>query len=96
MSELIKKLEAAASQMQMGVHSPAHIAAIREAVGALSKKPDYSAALDIAAKWLEQAGACTHYPGYTCDKDFSTEGTCAKCLRAHFLKLAREKKKEET
>lgn len=54
------------------------------------KKPKYSEALDIATKWLEQAGACTHYPGYTCDKDFSTPGTCAKCLREHFLRMARK------
>lgn len=58
------------------------------------KRPNYSAALDIATQWLEQAGACTHYPGYTCDKDFSAKGTCAKCLRAHFLKLTREDKKK--
>lgn len=48
------------------------------------------AALSIAVKWLEQAGACTHYPGYTCDKDFTTEGVCAACLRRHMLKLAKE------
>lgn len=51
-------------------------------------------ALDIACKWLEQAGACTHYPGYLCDKDFSKEGVCAKCLRAYFLKLARRMEDE--
>lgn len=54
------------------------------------KKTDYSKALDIAAKWLEQAGACTYFPGYICDKDYSKPGTCAKCLRRHLLKLARE------
>lgn len=54
------------------------------------KPPKYSAALDIAARWLVQLGVCTHYTGYTCDKDFTKEGTCEKCLRAHFLKLARE------
>jgi len=49
-----------------------------------------SKALDIACDWLEQSGACTHYAGYTCDKDFSTKGVCALCLRRHFLKLARK------
>lgn len=53
-------------------------------------KPQYSKALDIATRWLEQGGACTHFPGYTCDKEFTEPGVCAKCLRAHFLKLARE------
>lgn len=52
------------------------------------------AALSIAAKWLEQAGACTHYAGYTCDKDFTTPGVCAACIRRHMLKLAREAKEE--
>ena len=56
----------------------------------MKKKPEYSKALDIAAKWLEQTGACTHGPGFICDKDFTTPGTCAKCLRHYFLKLARE------
>lgn len=54
------------------------------------KKPDYSGALNIACKWLAQGGACTHYPGYLCDKDFTAPGVCEKCLRAHFLKLARK------
>lgn len=48
------------------------------------------AALSIAAKWLEQAGACTHYAGYTCDKDFTKPGVCAACIRRHMLKLAKE------
>ena len=51
-------------------------------------------ALDLACKWLEQAGSCTHYAGYTCDKDFSTPGTCAKCLAQHFLRLAGKEMKE--
>ena len=54
------------------------------------KTPNYSVALDIACKWLEQSGACTHYAGYTCDKDFTTAGVCAKCLKAHFLRMARK------
>lgn len=48
------------------------------------------AALSIASKWLEQAGTCTHHAGYTCDKDFTTPGVCAACIRRHMLKLARE------
>lgn len=53
-------------------------------------KPEYSKALDIACRWLEQAGACTHFAGYACDKEFSTPGVCAKCLRRHLLMAARE------
>lgn len=58
------------------------------------KGPKYSEALDIACRWLEEAGACTHYAGYICDKDFITGGTCAKCLRAHFLRMARKGKRD--
>ena len=35
MSDLIKRLKEAAEQMQKGVHSPGHIAAVREAADAL-------------------------------------------------------------
>lgn len=52
-------------------------------------------ALDIACKWLEQAGACRHYPGYLCDKEFSKQGVCAKCLAQHFLRLARKAEEGE-
>ena len=52
-------------------------------------------ALDIACKWLEQAGTCTHYPGFICDKEFSKEGVCAKCLAQHFLRLARKAEEGE-
>ena len=52
-------------------------------------------ALDEACRWLEQAGSCTHYPGYICDKEFSTEGVCAKCLAQHFLRMAGKKLKEK-
>ena len=52
-------------------------------------------ALDIACKWLEQSGACTHYPGYICDKEFSKEGVCAKCLAQHFLRMANKQMKEK-
>lgn len=45
-------------------------------------------ALDIACKWLEQAGSCKKYPGYICDKEFSKEGVCAKCLAQYFLRMA--------
>lgn len=56
---------------------------------AKSNLTDEWKALRLACKWLEQSGACTHYPGYICDKDFSTDGVCAKCLERYFLKLAR-------
>ena len=52
-------------------------------------------ALDEACRWLEQDGACTHYPGYICDKEFSTEGVCAKCLAQHFLRMAGKRMKEK-
>ncbi len=55
-------------------------------------KKNLDAALNIAAKWLEQAGACTHYPGYTCDKPFTQSGVCAACLRRHFLMMVRKEK----
>jgi len=54
------------------------------------KKSKERVALDIACKWLEQSGACTHYAGYICDKNFSTDGVCAKCLAQHFLRMARK------
>jgi hypothetical protein len=31
------------------------------------------------AKSLMEQGFCTHYPGYTCDKDFSN-GACYRCI----------------
>lgn len=43
-------------------------------------------ALDIACRWLEQAGACKKGPGFLCDKDFSKDGVCAKCLAQYFLR----------
>lgn len=45
-------------------------------------------ALDLACLWLEHSGACTHYNGYICDKEFSKDGVCAKCLAQYFLKMA--------
>lgn len=51
-------------------------------------------ALDIACNWLEQSGACTHYAGYLCDKDFTIKGVCSKCIRRHLLRLAGMPKKE--
>lgn len=56
----------------------------------MKKGPMYSEALDIAVRHLWLNGACTHYAGYLCDKDFTKEGVCEKCLRAHYLKLARK------
>lgn len=52
------------------------------------KKSKERIALDIACKWLEQSGSCRHGPGFLCDKDFTTEGVCAKCLAQYFLRLA--------
>ncbi len=56
----------------------------------VNREKQLDAALNIATKWLDAAGGCTHYPGYTCDKDFTQSGVCAACLRRHFLKMARE------
>jgi len=39
MSDLIKRLKEAAEQMQKGVHSPGHIAAVNEAVKRLTETP---------------------------------------------------------
>ena len=50
-------------------------------------------ALDIACKWLEQAGACRRGPGFLCDKEFTKEGVCAACLAQYFLRLARKENK---
>jgi len=52
--------------------------------------PAYSKALDIACKWLEEAGACKHFSGFLCDKDFTKPGVCAKCLRTFLLRKAKE------
>lgn len=45
-------------------------------------------ALEIACGWLENAGACRHYPGFICDKEFSKSGVCAACLTKYFLAIA--------
>ena len=37
------------------------------------KKTKERIALDEACRWLEQSGACTHYPGFMCDKEFSKD-----------------------
>ncbi len=49
-------------------------------------------ALDAAAKLLTGYGHCTHYPGYICDKGFTTPGVCEVCIKEHLL--GREKAKE--
>jgi hypothetical protein len=54
------------------------------------KKSVEERALEVACRWLEEAGCCKKYPGYTCDKDFSQPGVCGKCLKAYFLKEIRE------
>ena len=48
--------------------------------------------LDTAAKLLTGYGHCTHYPGYICDKGFTTLGVCEVCIKEHLL--GREKAKE--
>ena len=58
-------------------------------------KANLSDCLDIAVDWLVQSGACTHYPGYVCDKDFKTPGVCNKCLRRYVMKLSRERNRSE-
>jgi hypothetical protein len=32
------------------------------------------------SKTLAEDGCCTHYPGYTCDKNFSDPAVCPKCI----------------
>lgn len=59
------------------------------------KKTKERIALDEACRWLEQSGACTHYPGFMCDKEFSKEGVCAKCLAQHFLRMVRKQMMEK-
>jgi predicted Zn-ribbon and HTH transcriptional regulator len=70
--ELVMKLRASLSK------NKAATATIKELKGALSK----------AAKMLADAGQCTHYPGYTCDKDFPA--ACPECISKWLRKLARE------
>ena len=50
-------------------------------------KAKLSRTLDFACILLERSGCCTHYPGYLCDKDFTTEGVCAKCIRRYLLRV---------
>jgi len=69
---LVMKLRASLSK------NKAATATIKELKGALSK----------AAKMLADAGHCTHYPGYTCDKDFPA--ACPECISKWLRKLARE------
>ena len=56
----------------------------------MKKKTVEERALEVACRWLEEAGCCKKYPGYICDKDFSQPGVCGKCLKAYFLKGIRE------
>lgn len=49
-----------------------------------------SRALNEAAKLLTGLGYCTHYPGYTCDKGFSTPGVCETCIKEHLLEKGKE------
>ncbi|MEN6421633.1 MAG: hypothetical protein ABFD76_06755 [Smithella sp.] len=45
-------------------------------------------AIDIASEMFAKGGFCTHYPGYTCDKDWPKE--CPACIRRWLLQKARE------
>lgn len=56
----------------------------------MKKKSIEERALEIACRWLEEAGCCKKYPGYICDKDFTEKGVCGKCLKAYFLRWVRE------
>lgn len=44
-----------------------------------------SNALDKAARILAEGGYCTHYPGYTCGKGFTSPGVCEACIKQHLL-----------
>jgi hypothetical protein len=39
------------------------------------------------AKLVSDYGYCTHFAGFTCDKDFPKE--CPKCITNYFKRLAR-------
>lgn len=47
-----------------------------------ARQPQYAELNDRElSKALAEDGRCTHYPGYTCDKDWSSDPTvCPKCL----------------
>lgn len=47
-----------------------------------------SKALDAAARLLAGCGYCTHYPGYTCDKGFTTPGVCEACIKKRLFEQA--------
>ena len=48
---------------------------------------------DTAVRELVELGYCTHYPGYTCDRDFPE--ACPACIkRCINLQKARERKAE--
>lgn len=59
----------------------------------MSAKSKERRALDIACKWLVQAGTCKRGPGFLCDKDFTKEGVCERCLAAFLLRLASKESK---
>lgn len=53
-------------------------------------------ALKMACRWLEQSGSCKRGPGYLCDKDFTKEGTCARCLKNYMLRCANKEEGKKT
>ncbi len=42
---------------------------------------------DAAVKYMAELGFCTHYPGYTCDKEFPA--ACPKCISRWLKKKVR-------
>lgn len=51
-------------------------------------------ALERVCSWMAQSGFCTHYPGYLCDKEFTRDGVCARCIRDYFLRMIRKEMRE--
>ncbi len=43
-------------------------------------------AIKMLANVLNETDYCTHYPGYTCDKDFPAE--CPECIIEYFMQQA--------
>ena len=50
-------------------------------------KAKLSRTLDLACLLLERSGCCIHYSGYLCDKCFTIDGVCAKCIRRYLLRI---------
>ena len=63
-----------------------------EAYSELRKKIErLNNGLERAARILAKQGNCTHYAGFTCDKDFiSDPKVCPACLKRWLLKKTNE------